>query len=108
MPCTSKLKLVFLIIDIKGLEIVDNTEIGSIKSDIVVNLVNDLNHFEAEAIFISCTNLPTMSVIEFLEKDLKKPVISSNTATLWSMIRKTNFNLEVQGIGRKLSSKITT
>ena len=38
---------------------------------------------EAEAVFLSCTALPALGVIEAIEARLGKPVVSSNQASLW-------------------------
>lgn len=40
---------------------------------------------DAEAVFLSCTNLRTLDVIEEIEAELGKPVISSNQALAWHM-----------------------
>ncbi len=40
-----------------------------------------------DGIFISCTDFPSLSVLPFLERDLGKPVVSSNQATLWMLFR---------------------
>jgi len=42
---------------------------------------------EAEAVFLSCTNLRTLDVIDGIEATLGKPVISSNQALAWHMAR---------------------
>ncbi|GGH31115.1 maleate isomerase [Cribrihabitans marinus] len=39
----------------------------------------------AEAVFLSCTNLRTLDIIEGLEAELGKPVLSSNQALAWHM-----------------------
>ena len=90
----------FEVVEIKGLSIVDNTKIGVTKGDVVIDLVESLNHQDAEGVFISCTNLPTMNVIEKLERTLHKPVISSNTATLWSMMKRRGHEVKIEGIGQ--------
>ncbi len=41
-----------------------------------------------DAVFISCTNILVMDQIERLERELAKPVVTSNQATLWSTLRK--------------------
>ena len=41
----------------------------------------------ADALFISCTNLRTMDVIQALEEDLGIPVVTSNQATYWQCLR---------------------
>lgn len=40
-----------------------------------------------EAVFLSCTNLRTLDVIDDLEKALARPVVSSNLALAWHMAR---------------------
>lgn len=40
-----------------------------------------------DAVFLSCTNLRTLDVIEYLENRLRKPVVSSNQALAWHMAR---------------------
>lgn len=42
---------------------------------------------EAEAVFLSCTNLRTLDIITDLEQRLGKPVVSSNQALAWYMAR---------------------
>ncbi|MBW5425290.1 decarboxylase [Streptomyces sp. BG9H] len=42
----------------------------------------------ADALFISCTNLPTYDVIPQLEAELRVPVISANQVTMWSALRR--------------------
>jgi maleate isomerase len=41
-----------------------------------------------EALFISCTNLPTYDVIPQLEAELRIPVLSANQVTIWSALRR--------------------
>ena len=90
------------VIDIKGLGISDNLKIGKIPKETLLNLVLSLSHKEADGIFISCTNLPTINIIEELETILKKPVISSNTATLWAMLKKIAVPIKIKGYGKLL------
>lgn len=40
----------------------------------------------ADALFISCTNLPTYDVIPQLEAELRIPVISANQVTMWAAL----------------------
>lgn len=41
---------------------------------------------DVEAIFISCTNWRAIEIIETLERDLRKPVITSNQASMWAAL----------------------
>ena len=42
---------------------------------------------EAEALFLSCMGLRTLEILPRLERDLGKPVLSSNQVTLWMLFR---------------------
>ena len=41
----------------------------------------------ADALFLSCTNLPTYDVIPALEAELALPVLSANLVTMWAALR---------------------
>lgn len=56
---------------------------------------------DAEAIFVSCTNLPTYDLIEPLEEALGKPVLTANQLTMWACLRR--MGLPVVGPGRWLA-----
>ncbi|HEY2060189.1 maleate cis-trans isomerase family protein [Amycolatopsis sp. NBC_01480] len=58
------------------------------------------DHSEAEAIFVSCTNLPTFDLIEPLEAALGKPVLTANQLTMWACLRR--MSLPIVGPGRWL------
>ncbi|MFR9797456.1 decarboxylase [Streptomyces sp. MS06] len=42
----------------------------------------------ADALFLSCTNLPTYDVIPQLEAELRMPVLSANQVTMWAALRR--------------------
>jgi maleate isomerase len=44
-------------------------------------------HPDADAYFISCANIHSMEVVDRLESELGKPVITSNQAALWCALR---------------------
>lgn len=55
--------------------------------DVVAQLVLDADRPEAEAVFVSCTNLPTYDLIGPLEAELGKPVLTANQVTMWAALR---------------------
>lgn len=57
---------------------------------------------EAEAVLICCTDFNTLDVIEPLEKELGKPVVSSNTATFWASLRAAGIDDRIEGYGTLL------
>ena len=58
---------------------------------------------DADAVLLSGTGLPTIGVLELLERDLGKPVISSNQASLWRALRLAGVREPVAGFGRLLT-----
>lgn len=58
------------------------------------------DHPEAEAIFVSCTNLATYDIIEPLEKALGKPVLTANQLTMWACLGR--MKLPMMGPGKWL------
>jgi maleate isomerase len=54
----------------------------------VVDMAHRAVRGAADALFISCTNLPTYDVIPQLEAELRIPVISANQVTMWAALRR--------------------
>ena len=58
----------------------------------------------AEALFISCTALPALSIIDKLEKQLDIIVLSSNQALIWDTLEKIGKNNSITGFGKLFST----
>lgn len=68
---------------ITGLGIVANTEIGTVPGQKIIDLAHKaVVGLEPQALFISCTNFPAVSVLEKIRSQFPFPVISSNQAIL--------------------------
>ncbi|MGI8780914.1 MAG: maleate cis-trans isomerase family protein [Solirubrobacteraceae bacterium] len=61
--------------------------IAKVRPESVAELVRRAADAEAEAIVVSCTNLPTIDVLSALEDELDRPVLSANLATAWAALR---------------------
>lgn len=55
------------------------------------------DHPDAEAMFVSCTNLPTFDIIDPLENWLGKPLLTANQLTMWACLAR--MGLPVVGPG---------
>jgi maleate isomerase len=62
------------------------SQIWTVPYDVTAELVRRIDRPDAEAVFISCTNLPTYDVIATLEAELGKPVLTANQVTMWSAL----------------------
>jgi len=56
-------------------------------------------HDEAEAYFLSCTTIRAVPVISALERDLGKPVVTSNQALAWHALRTGGVRDQMPGFG---------
>lgn len=80
----------FTVVNIRGLNIVKNVEIGRQPPWVAYRLAKEVAReagSSIDGIFISCTNFRTAEIIEVLEEELQQPVISSNTTSLWLALR---------------------
>ncbi len=62
-------------------------DIWRVDADSVRELARAIPRAGADALFLSCTNLPTHDVIPALETELGLPVLSANLVTLWAALR---------------------
>jgi len=90
----------FEVVSISGLGVVDTTKIPDVRYDKIYRLVKKGFTEDANAIFISCTGIGVIDIIETLEEDLKKPVITSNQASMWAALRKIKVGERIDGLGK--------
>jgi len=62
------------------------------------------DRIEAEALLIPDTALPTLSIVDDLERTLGKPVLTANQVTIWDGLRLAGSPLTVSGYGRLLAT----
>jgi maleate isomerase len=92
----------FKVLKIRGLNIRRNLDIGRQDPTVAYRLVKEVFIQEAEAVFISCTNFRTIEVIDILERELKRPVVTSNQATMWATLKKLGISESIDGYGKLL------
>lgn len=54
---------------------------------------------EFDAVFVSCTSVRLFGVVEALEAELNVPVVSSNLALLWRLLRMSGIDDQIEGLG---------
>jgi maleate cis-trans isomerase len=55
-------------------------------------LAREADSSDVDAIFISCTNFRSVEVLQTLEQDLGKPVVSANQVTVWDLLHLAGVN----------------
>ncbi len=92
-----------------GLEVVNfanlkgATNIYDETAERAYRLARMVDREDAEAVFLSGTGMPTLPVLELLEQDLGKPVISSASAMMWHALRLSGIGQLIPGYGRLLT-----
>lgn len=92
----------FEVLNVVGLEIEDLFEIGATKPSDAYKVAMDAVVPEADGIFITCTNFRCSDVIEEIERDSGKPVVTSNQATAWHLMKMLGINDPIEGYGSLL------
>ena len=78
-------------------------------AEIVARVLENRTAIEAcEAVFVSCTALRSMETIERLERELDRPVVTSNAATLWSALARLELDASAVPGGRLFRLPTTT
>jgi len=91
------------VVDNENLNIADNVTVGEQPEEVTYALVRRLDLGRAEGVLISCAQLPSAGVIDRLERELGRPVLSTNTATLWALFRRLGRPARITGYGRLLA-----
>ena len=59
-----------------------------------------MDHKNSDALFVSCTALPVLSMIDDLEKKLEKTVLSSNQVLIWDTLQSIGKKENINGFGK--------
>ena len=84
-------------------DIQSDVDIGRVDQDQLFEILSNIDHKNAEALFVSCTSLPVLDIIEKLEKKLNMTVLSSNQALIWATLESINKNNSIKGYGSLFS-----
>jgi maleate cis-trans isomerase len=64
------------------------------------NIVKENARADADGYFLSCTNTRMIEAIDAVEREMKKPVVSSNQATLWACLKRLGVAHSDKRLGR--------
>jgi|TARA_B100000900_G_scaffold189637_1_gene160640 maleate isomerase len=81
-------------------DIQDDYDIGKVDQDYLYSVLSKIDLNGADALFVSCTALPVLEIIDKLEKKLNTVVLSSNQALIWDTLTKIKKNNSVEGFGK--------
>tara|TARA_B100000941_G_scaffold285128_1_gene256752 strand:+ start:3515 stop:4258 length:744 start_codon:yes stop_codon:yes gene_type:complete len=81
-------------------DISNDLDIGKVDENYLYETLCEMDLGKAEALFISCTALPALSIIDKLEKKLNKTVLSSNQVLIWDTLQSIGKRDRIEGFGR--------
>jgi maleate isomerase len=88
----------------EGMGLTNPDQIREVSPNAAYHFSRELWRPDADALFFSCTGVPTFQFIASLEQDIRKPVISSNQAALWGMLRAVGVNAPIAELGELFST----
>ena len=97
----------FEVVDLVALEVADNVEVGRIPSDVLVQSAREVvaRHDALDALVLSaCVQMPSLAVVEQVEREIGIPVVTSATATARSLFLALGLDPVVPGAGSMLSA----
>jgi len=89
----------FKVVKADGLDLVEIHVLANIHPGVLLTMAKKADIPEADGIFISCTGLNAMDIIEPLEYDLGKPVVTSNQASYWHAFKMARVREPIKGYG---------
>ncbi len=93
----------FKILSVGSLGLSGNLDIGSQPPEVAYALAKKVHTDASDGVFISCTNFRTIEVVGRLETELRKPVVSSNTASAWKALHVMGVRGSLPSYGRLLA-----
>ena len=80
-------------------DIASDLDIGKVDPQYLFEVLTQIDLKKSDALFVSCTALPVLSIISELEKKISKVVLSSNQTLIWDTLKEINYNNKVEGYG---------
>ena len=85
--------------DLSYFDIASDLDIGKVDPEHLFDVLVKKDLSSSDALFVSCTALPVLSIIKDLEKKMGKIVLSSNQTLIWDTLKQIDFKNKVAGYG---------
>jgi len=81
-------------------DIDSDLDIGKVDEKYLFEVLSKIDLEDSDALFVSCTALPVLSIIDKLEKKLNKVILSSNQTLIWDSLNEINYKEKIEGFGK--------
>ncbi|HEY7655693.1 MAG TPA: hypothetical protein VH881_02410 [Burkholderiales bacterium] len=86
--------------EVMAMQGLDTQNHSAVTKERIEALITEVDRPQTQAIFVSCSNFPTLGIIDSMERKLGKPIVASNQASMWKMLRLLGDSRVVPGAGR--------
>ena len=80
-------------------DIASDLDIGRVDPNHLYEVLGRQDLSNSDALFVSCTALPVLTIIKDLEKKLGKIVLSSNQTLIWDTLNQIDYKNKIEGFG---------
>jgi len=80
-------------------DIASDLDIGRVDPNHLYDVLSRQDLSNSDALFVSCTALPVLTIIKDLEKKLGKIVLSSNQTLIWDTLHQIDYKNKIEGFG---------
>ena len=80
-------------------DLASDLDIGRVDPNHLFDVLKKIDLSNSDALFVSCTSLPVLSIIKELENKINKVVLSSNQTLIWDTLKQINYKKEIVGYG---------
>ena len=88
------------VVSLSYFDIASDLDIGKVDPDYLSEVLTKIDLSKSDGLFVSCTALPVLSLIDKLEKKLGRVVLSSNQTLIWDTLNEINYNKNIDGFGQ--------
>jgi maleate isomerase len=86
----------------EAMGVVRNNDVGRLEPQTAYDYARKADSPDANAVFLACGNWWNASVIDRLERDLGKPVLTTNIVSIWGALRMLGYDEPITGYGTLL------
>ena len=92
------------VLSLSSFNLDSDLEIGKVDPNYLSEVLIKMETGSSDALFISCTALPVLKILDQLENIIKKTVFSSNQTLIWDSIRSVGYKSSIKGYGKLLKN----
>lgn len=86
-------------IALTSFQMADSNDMALIPPQAIYEAALEADRPEADALFISCTAIRAVDVVDRIERQLGKPVVTANQALIWQSLRHAGYGEPIDGYG---------